>query len=102
MAQKVWTITGEVPFAARDDVNCRQRMTRPRKRQFTGSPVFARTIIDDDFGFDFYTRRCRHTPSSDRWKTPVAHMAPHRLGNRVGGSGNAPNIPAGMAVETPP
>jgi len=27
-----------------EDVNCRQPITRPRKRQFTGSPVFALTI----------------------------------------------------------
>src|SRR5215471_12845321 len=51
----------------------RQLITRPRKRQFTGSPIFARTIIDLDFGFDFYTRRCRaRRATSPPCHTPLA------------------------------
>src|SRR5215467_1964886 len=73
MVKKVWTITGEVPSC------CARRYQLPAANYTAEkAPIYrlagsSRTIIDLDFGFDFYTRRCRaRRATSPPCHTPLA------------------------------
>src|SRR5262249_44810790 len=52
-------------------------------RDISGSEMAGRTRLPHDFGFDFYTRRCRRTRSSDRLKTPRRSTPKHFCVTRV-------------------